>query len=110
MAIVEILMPQMGESVMEATIISWLKKEGEKVEIEEPLLEVATDKVDTEVPAIQEGIIQEFLAKEGDVVQIGAPIAILNVDGENLKLSAKETSNWRCNASVQCAKTPKHFG
>jgi 2-oxoglutarate dehydrogenase E2 component (dihydrolipoamide succinyltransferase) len=92
MAIVEILMPQMGESVMEATIISWLKKEGEKVEIEEPLLEVATDKVDTEVPAIQEGIIQEFLAKEGDVVQIGAPIAILNVDGENLKLSAKETS------------------
>jgi 2-oxoglutarate dehydrogenase E2 component (dihydrolipoamide succinyltransferase) len=93
MAIVEILMPQMGESVMEATIISWLKKEGEKVEIEEPLLEVATDKVDTEVPAIQEGIIQEFLAKEGDVVQIGAPIAILNVDGENLKLSAKEKSN-----------------
>jgi 2-oxoglutarate dehydrogenase E2 component (dihydrolipoamide succinyltransferase) len=93
MAIVEILMPQMGESVMEATIISWLKKEGEKVEIEEPLLEVATDKVDTEVPAIQEGIIQKFLAKEGDVVQIGAPIAILNVDSENLRPSAKEKSN-----------------
>lgn len=49
---------------MEATIISWLKEEGEKVETEEPLLEVATDKVDTEVPAIQEGIIKEFLAKE----------------------------------------------
>ena len=50
MALIEILMPEMGESVMEATIISWLKEEGEKVEEEEPLLEVATDKVDTEVP------------------------------------------------------------
>ncbi len=80
MALIEILMPQMGESVMEATIISWLKKEGEKVEMEEPLLEVATDKVDTEVPANQEGIIKEFLAQEGDIVKIGAPIAILSTD------------------------------
>ncbi len=90
MALVEILMPQMGESVMEATIISWLKKEGEKVEIEEPLLEVATDKVDTEVPAIQEGVIKEILVKEGDVVQIGAPIAIINTDGEE-KATAQKT-------------------
>ena len=87
MALIEILMPQMGESVMEATIISWLKEEGEKVEAEEPLLEVATDKVDTEVPAIQEGIIKEFLAKEGDIVQIGAPIAILSTDGLELEIS-----------------------
>jgi 2-oxoglutarate dehydrogenase E2 component (dihydrolipoamide succinyltransferase) len=93
MALVEILMPQMGESVMEATIISWLKKEGEKVEVEEPLLEVATDKVDTEVPAIQEGIIKEFIAKEGDVVQIGAPIAILSTDGEVEKVKAKGSGN-----------------
>ena len=93
MALVEILMPQMGESVMEATIISWLKKEGEKVEVEEPLLEVATDKVDTEVPAIQEGIIKEFIAKEGDVVQIGAPIAVLSTDGEVENGEAKESGN-----------------
>ena len=92
MAIIEILMPQMGESVMEATIISWLKEEGEKVEAEEPLLEVATDKVDTEVPAIQEGIIKELLAKEGDVVQIGAPIAIISTDGAEIDIS-KRTSN-----------------
>lgn len=88
MALIEILMPQMGESVIEATIITWLKKEGEKVEVEEPLLEVATDKVDTEVPAIQEGIIKEFLAKEGDVVQIGSPIALLSTDASEMDIPA----------------------
>lgn len=92
MALIEILMPQMGESVMEATIISWLKKEGEKVEIEEPLLEVATDKVDTEVPAIQEGIIKELLAQEGDIVKIGSPIAILSTDVTELNTTVIETS------------------
>ena len=93
MALIEILMPQMGESVMEATIISWLKKEGEKVEAEEPLLEVATDKVDTEVPAIQEGFIKEFLAKEGDVVQIGSPIAIFSTDGSEMDIPAEKREN-----------------
>lgn len=92
-------MPQMGESVMEATIISWLKKEGEKVDTEEPLLEVATDKVDTEVPAAQAGVIRELLAKEGDVVQIGAPIALISTDDEHksknkaVQISAEENGN-----------------
>ncbi len=86
-------MPQMGESVIEATIITWLKKEGEKVEAEEPLLEVATDKVDTEVPAIQEGIIKEFLAKPGDIVQIGSPIALLSTDGAEIDIPANSDRN-----------------
>ncbi len=90
MAIIEIIMPQMGESVMEATIISWLKKEGERVEEEEPLLEVATDKVDTEVPAAESGVITKLLAKEGDVVQIGAPIAVIDTDGAETKTVKKE--------------------
>lgn len=93
MALIEIFMPQMGESVIEATIITWLKKEGEKVEAEEPLLEVATDKVDTEVPAIQEGIIKEFLAKEGDVVQIGSPIALLSTDGAEMDIPVISQGN-----------------
>ncbi|MCK5703531.1 MAG: 2-oxo acid dehydrogenase subunit E2 [Cyclobacteriaceae bacterium] len=93
MALIEILMPQMGESVMEATIISWLKKEGEKVEAEEPFLEVATDKVDTEVPAVQEGIIKEFLANEGDIVKIGSPIAILSTDGAEMDIAQKPREN-----------------
>lgn len=111
-------MPQMGESVMEATIISWLKKEGDKVEAEEPLLEVATDKVDTEVPAIHEGFIKEFLAKEGDVVQIGSPIAILSTDGSEISIVEKHQENGfsekiekvapeiRKQAPVQSEKSP----
>lgn len=78
-------MPEMGESVMEATVISWLKKEGEKVEEEEPLLEVATDKVDTEVPSMHEGILKEILVKDGEIVNIGNPIAIMLTDGESVK-------------------------
>ena len=97
MALIEILMPQMGESVMEATIISWLKKEGERVDLEEPLLEVATDKVDTEVPAIQEGFIKEFLAKEGDVIQIGSPIAILSTDGAEIDFEKLQQGNGVAN-------------
>lgn len=82
MALIEVKMPQMGESVLEATVIKWLKAEGEHIEEEEPLLEVATDKVDTEVPSIYQGVIKELLVKEGDVVQIGNPIAIINTNGE----------------------------
>lgn len=71
----------MGESVMEATINTWLKKVGEKVEEDESLLEVSTDKVDTEVPSAHTGILREILASEGDVVQVGSPIAIIDAEG-----------------------------
>jgi 2-oxoglutarate dehydrogenase E2 component (dihydrolipoamide succinyltransferase) len=75
---VELILPKMGESIFEATVIKWLKKEGEKVEKDESILEVATDKVDTEVPAIQGGILEKILVKEGEVAQIGSAIAIIN--------------------------------
>jgi len=64
MARVELIMPKMGESIMEATILTWLKKPGDKVELEESVLEVATDKVDTEVPSTHAGVLVELLAKE----------------------------------------------
>lgn len=70
-------MPKMGESIMEATILNWLKKPGDKIEQDESVLEVATDKVDTEVPSTHAGILKEILAKEGDVVKVGKPIAII---------------------------------
>ncbi len=80
MARVELIMPKMGESIMEATILKWLKKPGDKVEQDESVLEVATDKVDTEVPSTHAGILQEILAKEGEVVKVGKAIAILSSD------------------------------
>ena len=75
-------MPKMGESVMEATILSWLKKEGESIDQDESLLEVATDKVDTEIPSTHEGTLKKILANEGDVVQVGAPIAVITTEAE----------------------------
>lgn len=82
MAQVQLIMPKMGESITEATILKWLKKPGDKIELEESVLEVATDKVDTEVPSTHAGLLKELLAKEGEVVKVGSAIAILTTDAE----------------------------
>src|SRR5690606_13268830 len=82
MAQVELIMPKMGESIMEATILNWLKKPGDTIEQDESVLEVATDKVDTEVPSTHTGILKEILAQKGEVIKIGKPIAILTTDSE----------------------------
>jgi len=82
MAQVQLIMPKMGESITEATILHWLKKPGDKIELEESVLEVATDKVDTEVPSTHAGVLKELLAKEGEVVKVGSAIAILTTDAE----------------------------
>ena len=86
MALVELIMPKMGESIMEATILTWLKKPGDKIEADESVLEVATDKVDTEVPSTHGGILKEILAKEGEVVKVGKAIAIITTDGADTKV------------------------
>lgn len=80
MARVEMTMPKMGESIMEGTVLKWLKQVGDTIEQDESVLEVATDKVDTEVPAIYAGVLQEILVQEGQVVAVGAPIAIMETD------------------------------
>src|ERR1035437_7717523 len=79
---VELIMPKMGESVFEATIIKWLKNEGDKIALDEPVLEIATDKVDSEIPSTAEGILVKKLYKEGEVVQVGKPIALISVGAE----------------------------
>lgn len=77
MAEQELIMPKMGESIMEATILKWLKKEGDKIAADEALLEIATDKVDSEVPSPFEGTVSKILFNEGDVVEVGKPIALI---------------------------------
>ena len=80
MAAVELLMPKMGESIIEATILGWLKNEGDTIDLDEPICEIATDKVDSEVPSEVAGVISKILYKEGDVVAVGAPLAIIETE------------------------------
>lgn len=75
MAIMDLVMPKMGESIMEATILKWHKQPGDAVKMDETVLEIATDKVDSEVPSTAEGVIKELLFKENDVVPVGTVIA-----------------------------------
>lgn len=82
MALVEIVMPKMGESIMEATILKWVKKVGDRIEMDEPILEIATDKVDSEVPSPVSGTLSEIRFQENDVVAIGTIIAIIATESE----------------------------
>ena len=70
-------MPALGESVTEGTVTRWLKEEGDTVEADEPLLEVSTDKVDTEIPAPTSGVLTKILAQEDDVVEVGGDLALI---------------------------------
>jgi 2-oxoglutarate dehydrogenase E2 component (dihydrolipoamide succinyltransferase) len=105
MALVEMLMPKMGESIMEGTVLKWLKQVGDTIEQDESVLEVATDKVDTEVPAIQGGVLKEILAQEGEVVAVGKPIAIISTGGDNGQASAAPAAT-AAPAPAQTASAP----
>jgi pyruvate dehydrogenase E2 component (dihydrolipoamide acetyltransferase) len=80
--VVQVVMPQMGESLSEGTIVKWLKQPGERIAHDEPLFELSTDKVDTEVPAPAAGILATILAKEGETVAVGAVVAIIEAREE----------------------------
>ena len=72
---IDVVMPQMGVSVSEGTVTRWLKQEGEHIEADEPLLEISTDKVDTEVPSPASGTLTQILVQEGETVDVGTPLA-----------------------------------
>ena len=96
MASFDLIMPKMGESVAEATIIKWTKNEGDKIKIDETVLEIATDKVDSEIPSPFEGTLIKRLFNEGEVVQVGSIIGVISSDAsavvaETPKTSAPET-------------------
>jgi pyruvate dehydrogenase E2 component (dihydrolipoyllysine-residue acetyltransferase) len=78
---IDVVMPQMGVSVSEGTIIKWLKQEGEQVEADESLLEISTDKVDTEVPSPASGTLTQILVQEGETVDVGTKLAVIGGDG-----------------------------
>ena len=91
MAQFELIMPKMGESITEATILKWLKKEGDQVKLDEAVLEIATDKVDSEVPSPVAGVIQKLLYKEGDVIAVGKAVAILETSVGSSAASTPKT-------------------
>ena len=82
MAQVELIMPKMGESVAEATVIKWLKNVGDTIEMDESVLEIATDKVDSEIPSSIEGVLVKQLFKEDDVVLVGQAVAIIDTNAD----------------------------
>lgn len=121
MAQQEITMPKMGESVMEATITKWVKNEGDYVKVDETIVEIATDKVDSEVPSPFEGYLVKKLYKEGDVVQVGKPFAILSTEktesvsispttsSPNGEAEKNRTSYNFFGINFNCSKYSQHF-
>ena len=114
MAQVELIMPKMGESIMEATILNWVKNVGDTVEVDETILEIATDKVDSEIPSPVAGTIAEVRFNENDVVEVGTVIALIATEGEDVKpvdspsvesSPAKPSTNG--NGSVEKPQPPK---
>ncbi|MFS0154966.1 biotin/lipoyl-containing protein, partial [Corynebacterium striatum] len=87
-----VVMPELGESVTEGTITQWLKSVGDTVAVDEPLLEVSTDKVDTEIPSPVAGTILEIKAEEDETVDVGAVIAIIGDEGESTSDSSDDSA------------------
>src|ERR1044071_6670516 len=88
----DVVMPQMGESIFEGTITKWLKKPGEKVQRDEPLFEISTDKVDAEIPAPASGVLKEIKIKEGATVQVNTVVGVIDADGASAGTQPKQAA------------------
>ncbi len=95
----DIIMPQMGESIFEGTLTKWLKKPGDKVQRDEPLFEISTDKVDAEIPAPASGVLKEIKVQEGATVQVNTVVGVIDADGAGAAASAP--------AKAEATKPPK---
>ena len=96
---IDVVMPQMGVSVSEGTITKWLKQQGDQVEADEPLLEISTDKVDTEVPSPASGTLTQILVQEGETVEVGTKLA--QIGGAP---SGRDSSRLRPSPIGQCIR------
>ena len=103
----DIIMPQMGESIVEGTITKWLKKPGDKVQRDEPLFEISTDKVDAEIPAPASGVLQEIKVSEGTTVGVNTVVGTISSDGERAAAPAKAAPATEKSASEKPAPEKK---
>src|SRR5258706_427495 len=100
----DVVMPQMGESIVEGTLTKWLKKAGDRVERDEPLFEISTDKVDTEIPAPAAGTLSEVLVEEGKTVAINTVVARISEGGAAAAPAAKPAESAKPAPAPQAAK------
>ncbi len=98
--LVDVVMPQMGVSVSEGTITRWAKAVGETIEADETIVEISTDKVDTEIPSPATGVVRELLAGEGDTVPVNTRIAVIDTggDGGERGRGTRADERWRCSS------------
>ena len=94
----QVVMPQMGESVAEGTIVRWLKKVGDAVERDEPLFEISTDKVDAEIPSPAAGVVSEVKVKEGETVPINTVVAVIDETASKPAAPTAKPAAARCEA------------
>ena len=90
----KILVPTLGESVTEATVSKWLKNQGEKVSADEPIVELETDKVNVEVPAPSNGVLERISVQEGETVNVGALLGMINGSAKEVSKHVKEVKNY----------------
>src|SRR6202158_1693655 len=90
---VDVIMPQMGESIFEGTITKWLKKPGDKVERDEPLFEISTDKVDAEIPSPSAGVLKEIKVNEGQTVPIQTVVGVIDAAGAAASAGASSAAS-----------------
>src|SRR5271156_4843285 len=103
---VDVIMPQMGESIFEGTITKWLKKAGDKIERDEPLFEISTDKVDAEIPSPSAGVLKEIKVNEGQTVPIQTVVAIIETDGAGAQSAAPAAAKSDASPSAAAGDRP----
>jgi pyruvate dehydrogenase E2 component (dihydrolipoamide acetyltransferase) len=103
----EVVMPQMGESIAEGTIVRWIKKVGDKVDRDEPLFEISTDKVDAEIPSPAAGVISEIRVKEGETVPVNSVVAVIGAAGAAPATDASRQSSGQAAPETSEAKAPE---
>ena len=107
----KIIVPTLGESVTEATVSKWLKSQGEKVSADEPIVELETDKVNVEVPAPTNGVLESISVKEGETVNVGALLGMINGSAKEVSQSIKEVKDYSPpKKKTNILKEPKNMG